>query len=452
MERKHSIVRAGLMGLLVGLGGCSHLENGGMFAGKSGAVVAPADFVGSEPLSGGLEAARPHMPVTPVGEPVRVGGSPLPVLSIGGSNTDPRGGTPTTASPLPLTTTVGTPPRVGAAAQQPGRAVVIDAVVGQVNGRPVFATEILEPLDGRLRALNARSLAEWQAAASHEAIEPELYSRIKDELILSEARQGLSSEQRQGLLHFLGEIQGSLISRSQGSEVKADETLRDQTGRTLKREAEDIRDQALIKHEIDTKVMPRVSVPWRDVQSEYERQHDKYHPPAQYTFRMIYTGSDKAANIAKIQEAMGAGKGFAEIAGMPCNDYIPGEKGKMERVCAGAQAECAFSDWPEINSAMRSLRIGQSLGPIVFAPDRARPGTQRIAWVHLERVDRPEAVSLYDAQLDIENDLRNERLKAEQRRYFERLLKRGNISNLELMVGKLVDIATERYASRLKGN
>jgi hypothetical protein len=72
----------------------------------------------------------------------------------------------------------------------------------------------------------------------------------------------------------------------------------------------------------------------------------------------------------------------------------------------------------------------------------------RIAWVYLERIDQPEGVSLYDAQLDIQQDLKLERTSAEIGRYFERLRKRGNVSKIEVMADKLMNIATERYAPR----
>ncbi|MBL8757994.1 MAG: hypothetical protein JNK35_06150, partial [Phycisphaerae bacterium] len=51
------------------------------------------------------------------------------------------------------------------AASQP---VVIDAMVGQVNGKPIYASRFLAPLDARLRArrVELRTNAAWQRAAA----------------------------------------------------------------------------------------------------------------------------------------------------------------------------------------------------------------------------------------------------------------------------------------------
>ena len=439
---------AAMVGWAGGVGGCAKSEDTGWFSSKPSGMVRAGEFVGeaseSTRVAPSVGAVKP--PVIPVGE-ASIVGAPVGarVMSIGGAGTGAAAGA---ARQSDLRTSVGAPP-VGANSGAQGAAMVIDAVVGQINGRPVFATEILEPLDGALRAAgkDAPDLASWQKAAAS-SIVPELKRRIADELILSEARRSLTPEQKQGLLHFLGQIESALISEHQGSEVKADEQFREQNGRSLKQEAEDIKDRELIRHEIATKVDPRVAVPWRDVQNEYERQHDKWHPPAEYTFRMIYAPTDNAASVEKIRGLLASGASFEKVAEDGANDFNRREKGKLVRKTGLVQSEGEFSPWPDVNVALRGLGVGQMAGPIVFAPDKARPGATRTAWVYLEKVDQPVGTSLYDAQLDVAADLRVERETDERQRYFERLWKRGNVSKLEVMVEKLLGIATERYAGR----
>jgi hypothetical protein len=355
---------------------------------------------------------------------------------------------PVTSTPK-LVTSVGEPLRDASPVPGAGDGVTIDAVVGQINGRPVFVSEILEPLDGALRAAarDAKDGNAWARGAA-EPIVKELRRRIEDELILSEARSGLSPDQRAGILRFLKTIEANLVSSQRGSEVAADEELREQTGRSLSQEATDIKDRALIRNELMSKVQTRVVVSWRDVQNEYERKHDDFNPPPEYHFRMVYTDATNSSGIMSIQDGLGAGKPFEEIAKLPANDYNQTEGGLLKKKCESAQRQCDFSRWPELNTALRSLNVGQMLGPIMFSPDPKKTEVMRIAWVYLERIDQPEGVSLYDAQLDIQQDLKLERTSAEIGRYFERLRKRGNVSKIEVMADKLMNIATERYAPR----
>ena len=72
----------------------------------------------------------------------------------------------------------------------------------------------------------------------------------------------------------------------------------------------------------------------------------------------------------------------------------------------------------------------------------------RTAWLFLERIDTPEGVPLYDAQLEIESRLLAQRRGDEIARYMEQLIKRGNISRREIMLQRLNIIAMERYAPR----
>jgi len=192
-------------------------------------------------------------------------------------------------------------------------------------------------------------------------------------------------------------------------------------------------------------------VPWRDVQNEYERQHEKWHPPAEYTFRMIYASSEKPESVTRIQMLLAGGTPFEKVAEDDVNEFNRREQGKLVRKTGGAQSAGDFSPWVDVNAALRTVGVGQTAGPIEFAPDKTKPAAKRTAWVYLEKIDQKPSVSLYDAQLEVENDLRAERERAEQQRYFERLWKRGNVSKLEGMVEKLMNVATERYAPRFRG-
>jgi hypothetical protein len=442
--------------VMLGLCGCAK-DSGDKegLGGSRGDVVETADFAAKGAPQAAVKTHSPKAAGAPAAAPTGAATMGAPTTR---SDVFPIGGVRATGEstathdpsidPAPaLTTTVGTPELENATAAK-GTPTTVDAVVGQINGRPVFASEVLEPLDGRLRAasrkLTKRDERMWKEGVTA-LIDDQLQALINDELVLSAARASLTPDQKAGLLHFLKEIEGSIVSAQHGSEVEANDAARDQTGRGLHQEAEDFRDQELIKQEFKNKVLPHVMVPWRDVQNEYERRADKYNPPAEYRFRMVYTGGNNRAAIEKIEEAMSAGKSFEEIAKLPENDFIPKEGGLKVCKCGDAQGECTFHPDPDLNTALRTVGEGQTLGPVIYPPNKP-PEEQKIAWVYLEKIVRPDPVSLYDAQLSIETELKVERFTTERERYLERLRKRGNVSNIEAMRDKLVTMATDRYA------
>lgn len=354
--------------------------------------------------------------------------------------------------PTPIVTRVGPPPQPNPKSVGTDQIVVIDALVGQVNGKPVFASDILEPLDGALRAAadRATDANAWRRSAA-ELIIKELRRRIEDELILAEARRGLSPEQKQGLFRFLEQVQQSLVSGSRGSSVAADEQLRESTGRSLKQEAQDRLDRELILKELRDRVVPRVVISWRDIQQEYERSYDKFNPPAVATLRLItVAGAPDAEAAQAITAQLASGTPFPTLAADKRNDFNAAEGGKLIAKFSGAYAEGDFSAIKEINDAARTLSIGQVAGPFTYTTKTSRGDVTRTAWVYLERIDKPEGVSLYDAQLAIDGDLREKRTSAEMARYFDQLRKRGNVSRIELMGEQLMIIATDRYAPRFR--
>lgn len=449
--------RATLIVLLAGtplaVVGCASSSEESLFGHAQPAKLAPSDFTGAvpqtEPAAVAEHAETPK--TTPPG--ATQSASAATTATLGKSEPKSPPSQPT-ASPDRVLTQIGAPPEPATPASPNGEPVTIDSVIGQINGRPVIASEIFESLDGVLRAdaAAAKTAGEWRQAAANRIVR-ELRRRVVDELVLSEARRALTPEQQQGLLKFLETIQSRLVSQQQGSSVAADELYREQTGRGLREEAEDIRNQELIRFEIKQRVEPRVQVAWRDVKNEYERSFDTWNPPAEYTFRLIYVPAANATAIASITDALQAGKPFVEVAGLDANEFLRRDGGKLVRKFAGPQSTGEFSPTPELNAAMRGLAAGQTIGPISYAPDPEKPDqNRRMAWLHLEKVNTPPSTSLYDAQLDINAELTTKRRSIEESRYLERLFKRGNVSSMEMMGEKLLQIATDRYAPRFKQN
>ncbi len=91
---------------------------------------------------------------------------------------------------------------------------------------------------------------------------------------------------------------------------------------------------------------------------------------------------------------------------------------------------------PELNDPAAALRVGQTTEPIPFGSS--------VMWIHLASIDQ-ESTSLYDAQLAISDQIRNERTAEELERYIDRLLGRASVSDVDRMLVRLLSIAAERY-------
>jgi hypothetical protein len=330
--------------------------------------------------------------------------------------------------PAPASATAG-------AAQPP---VVLESLVGQVNGRPVFSSEILEPLDAQFRAAARKSKTRADFLDQvRKPIVDALIRIVNDELILAEARASLTPEQKQGLFHFLSKIQEDVVSQQRGSAVAADEALRNSAGLTLQQAAKDRLDRELIANEVRQRISPRVIVSWRQIQQEYEREHDKFNPKPVASYRLISAPAADAPTIEKIKSELASGKSFAEVAKSDLSSLSRSDGGLFPPIKLTGEPDQKLFEFPELNEAAKPLTPGQFAGPIQVR--------SFVYWVSLESIDQPPSMSLYEAQLEIEQVLRDRRLETETDRYFDRLRRRGNVSKLADMASRVFTVAEQRY-------
>ncbi|MBX3386009.1 MAG: peptidyl-prolyl cis-trans isomerase [Phycisphaeraceae bacterium] len=366
---------------------------------------------------------------------------PDPLLTVTATRPPPR--------VVDVTALMESPPsgRSAAGAPSSASAIVLESKVGQINGRPVLASEILEPLDGRLRALSLQVTDpnRWRTEATR-IVAQQLWSRIRDELVLAEAQSNLTAQQRQGLFYFLEKLQQGLISTEGGSALQADEALRATTGRGLAEEARDRLDRELIENELRTKVSPRVNISWRQVRQEYDRRAEQFNPNPTVTFSLIRVDGSDAAAVERVRSALAGAdtQAFLQVAQSADNQFQPENEGKISIELRGDLAQAQILAIEVLNNAARSLRVGETAGPLSSRPSR-------VEWIHfVERVE-PRSISLYDAQLEIESALRERRFSAEMARYFDRLASRGSFSSIEQMGQSLMDIAIQRYMPEAAG-
>lgn len=323
-----------------------------------------------------------------------------------------------------------------------GPGVLIDGVVGQINGKPVYIGEFLGQMESRLRQEVERTRGDrraWDRVAS-EVIGAALVDRVRNELLLAEARAMLTPEQRRGVLAFMTNIRENIAARFGGSPELAGERLREAAPElyaTLDERVREERDLAMLRMLLDKHVTPRIIVSWRDVQNEYERNIERFQPPPTATVRLIRVPAADETRINAVESALREGRPFAEIASSELNDFLRSAGGRLDPVrIQGSLPETQLVAFPNVDTAARRLTPGQSAGPI-------RDGANTY-WVLLEEIRQSPGISLEEAQLELQSALRQRRERSEGERFFREIFERGSKTDIEHMAARLLEIAGDR--------
>ena len=330
--------------------------------------------------------------------------------------------------------------RLRADAVPVGPAIMVDSLVGQINGKPIYVSEFFAASDRRLAA-DAALAADPRSFIVDLArrVSKELELKTRDELFLAEARSTLTTDQRKGLIAVLTRLRESFTETAQGSAELANERSLVELGKTLEQRALDQRDQLLIGKLLSERIAPRVNVSWRDVQREYNRNFELYNPAAQATLRMIWVNKRDAAKVQQVTDKLGAGESFEAIAkNRDLNIFNAGEGGLLpKRAIPADKTKMVLLDDPTLNDKAKTLSPGEVAGPIDYR--------ERAVWIKLESVEQEPPVTLEQAQLQIASALRSKRIESETQRFYAQLAEVGSMTDSRVMTGRLVEAAAERY-------
>lgn len=345
---------------------------------------------------------------------------------------------PLPQSPPVLTVTEGPPDLADTPTAPVEEPVLIESKVGDVNGRPIFAIEFLEPMAARLAAEAERMPRQQWVVWANQQIERGLADIITDELLRAEALSRLSSEDKQGLRSFLQSMRKDLASGAAGSRALAARRLAEQQGMSedeyMRAEEQKILISTTLRRDIDN----RVNVAWRDIEQRYQRDLEIYQPLPTAVFRLIRVPTEDVEAMEFVETALAQGRPFEEVAAESGSNYKPDEGGLDEMPFEGPYAEAAFFGGQTLNEQAHSLAPGEWTGPFEM-------GTYS-GWLKLEEIRR-EAISLYDAQLPIYEQVLTERRSAELKRFMDRLESRASFTSLEEMRDRIFAVADERYGN-----
>lgn len=421
-----------LAGLVLAAGGCSSSE-------PSRRALSAGDFAADQPAQSGDAATKPA--------PVAVAPAPTPAPKPAPA--------PVAAKPAPAAPADPTPAEVRAEAGAPAPSadagalsdpVLIDAKIGDVNNRALYASGFLEPMEAELRAEAVRLMkaakgdvqavrGAWDVFAVQQ-IQRQLGRFIRDEIFRAEASASLKPEQKAGLQYYLQKMREEEIRKNQGSLTLTDEEIARQTGgKNLDEYMRSQEQRTLIEFQLIQQINRKVQVAWRDIKQQYERDSEKYNPPPTAFFRVIMVSKRDEAGLKAVTDALAAGADFAETAKSPSN-LLSRDKGGLQAVpFKGAFAEATLIGSKPVNEALRLLAPGGVAGPI--------DNDNTTAWVKLESIES-KSVSLYDAQLAIENEIFAARQDRAIDAYMGKLQGRASLTDLDDMGQRILQYARER--------
>jgi len=334
------------------------------------------------------------------------------------------------APPLP-----SAPPAPGATETR----YLVDQMVGQINGKPVYANEFFSDMDARLRQEVAKlktsdEIKEWFAGLRKE-IEQTLWDRLRDDLLLAEFEASMTPEQRMGLLAFVESVRQNFIS-TYGSEATANERLLSEQGKTLDQTVSDTTQLEFVREQLRRSIISKVQVSYREVENYYQRHPQEFTVPASATFRIIRVPASDTALVAEVERALASGESPIELA-RRLSTYKPDEGSVYTVELKAPLAESTIFQPQPLDAAARALSVGRTSPRIDFANDAW--------WLHLESLTDAKVLPLYEVQRAIEAKLRNQRISEEERAYFTQLLAKSSVSDIQTMVQRLHAFAAERY-------
>ena len=253
---------------------------------------------------------------------------------------------------------------------------------------------------------------------------------VADALILGEAERNLNEAQQSALRAHLSRYRASLLRQGLGSIELTEQMLQEKHGKSLDQMIEEERQRQVVRAYLQEKLFPKIHVSRKMVERYYQDNLDEFQPKPKRTVRLIRV--IKEAEADRLGALLQQGVAFETVASDPANLYEPRKGGMWGEVTGDKPFR-----YDELNSAIGNL------GPNERSP-RIEAGNA-YWWLYADEVELGESRTLQQAQLDIEQAMRETQFQRLTREYREELFETGSYNPLDEMTVRLVDIATSRY-------
>lgn len=332
---------------------------------------------------------------------------------------------------------------------------VVGALVGQINGRPIYAEEVLDPIAARLRAAarevrEGRETREAFYGEAQDAIGRRLAQIVSEELFLSEAETKIPDEQRlQALDYYRQLVREQIVAeQGQGSVEAAERWARKEHQQTLQEHVDTVLRNALIQQQLRQEVRSRVQVSWHEIKTAYREQYERFHPQPFARVRVLVLAAAAEQKRRQVEAALESGRELAELIELgEVEPLLFNERQGLFRATlpeASLETLSLFEEpvYRPLGEAARDLEPGETSAPIVFNEGRL------VGWVALEALESPPPVSLYEAQRDLRDEIMQAKTFRERERFQNSFLTPADSENIRVMAEMIFNIAVREYLPR----
>ena len=319
----------------------------------------------------------------------------------------------------------------------PGQRWPVDQLVGQINGKPLYANEFLRPREDRIRRIVGMPDANAARNELKRLIEEAFEQFVNNELVISEAEAAIPDEAKEGLLAWMRDLQEKEIAERGGTRSEAQRSIEEEfPGTTIEEFMQRQKNEILAADLMRRRIKPRAIVSWRDIERLYLKNYDTYNPLPTLRVARIALVKGDAGRVEQVKALFASGKSFAEVAG---ELKLP-DGGLWRELKLGPQGVDGVTDLvDDVKARIKGLRQGVVDGPV-------EKGVQ-VSWMTLLPSQQQPARSIFDPrlQLQLRRQLEGERYGMEQYRYLNGLRTRWIAEDLTIMRSRLLQFAMERY-------
>ena len=313
----------------------------------------------------------------------------------------------------------------------------VDSLVGQINGKPLYASEFLRSREDRI--INIAAKTERNAARLEiiQVISEAFDQTVNNSLIISEAEAMIPAEGQEGVLAWLKDLQEKEIANRGGSRADAQRSIEEEfPGTTIEEFMNRQKNQALAGDLLNRRIRPRTIVSWRDVERLYDVNSAAYNPLPTIRIGRIAVLKSNQAQVDQIKASFAQGKSFSQVS-KELNLENDGLWREIKIPQGGIDAIPDIVD--EMKSRIKGLAINKVDGP-------TETKTQ-VTWMTLLSEQQVRARSIFDPQLQLQlrRQIEGQRYSIEQQHYFQSLRTRWVASDLESMKARLISITLNRY-------
>ncbi len=357
-----------------------------------------------------------------------------------------------------------------------GVPLTVESLVGQVNGRPIFANAVLEPISDQLAAASKKMSRSQFAEEVRNALYQEhesmgstlysgrLYELVITDLLLSEASSRLTEEQSYGIFSLINRLRDDLASAQGGSQTLARVNLELEAGVSVEEFLEFQREKLLIDALYREKIWPKVNVSWRDIQREFEQislndfSSEDANDVSEERLQAILLGLRSGLGLGSIPEAKGqvsigmirisktdevqlqevvdafaSGHSFGEVAaqlelsdGGLWQTFEMGNKGVHDI---------------DVSDLMKEKLMGATVGEVIESFELG----SSVVWLSILDIQKPISIYNRPVQIAVRNQLQWIAFNREKARFIESLWGEGSIEEVQTMSERVANIAVRRF-------